>query len=375
MSKKTGISWTDATWNPVRGCSRVSKGCENCYAEKIAHRFKGKGQPYEGLTRDGRWNGKIKLVPEVLDQPIRWRKPRRIFVNSMSDLFHEGVPFEYIAKVFGVMAYAREHTFQILTKRPERAREFMRWIASPDANPVNGEDVCIAQRCLMAAGSVSFETAILGAVIPRAGAPIERMWPLPNVWLGVSAENQETADERIPILLDTPAAIRFVSAEPLLGSIALGQWLRAQTTHHLRADVVGMLRNRSFDALQDDEGRPMHPRLAQHDLRVLRERGVKYIPVSGACADFDPQKGCPGHRVEGLDWIIVGGESGTRSRACDADWIRAIVGQCRDAGVSCFVKQLGTNAKNGGRQYFTTARKGTDPAEWPEDLRGQEHPA
>ena len=188
MGDHTGIEWTDATWNPIRGCSRVSEGCRHCYAERVAARFSGPGLPYEGLAvmRDGepRWTGKTQMIWKHLEDPLRWRRPRRIFVNSMSDLFHEDLAPDWIGRIFAIMAAAPQHTFQILTKRPRRMHGF---VAGPSSDP---------------------KAANIG-------------WPLPNVWLGVSAENQATADERIPLLLETPAAVRFVSAEPLLGAIDL----------------------------------------------------------------------------------------------------------------------------------------------------------
>lgn len=187
----TKIEWTDKSWNPVRGCTRVSHGCEHCYAERQAHRFSGSGQPYEGLTEIGpkgpRWNGKIRLVPELLEEPLRWRKPCRVFVNSMSDLFHEAVPDRFISEVFAVMNTARRHTFQVLTKRPER--------------------------------------------MLRLGTDQKLIYAMSNVWLGVSVEDQKTADERIPLLLQTPAAVRFVSAEPLLSHIDLSKWLSGNKPH------------------------------------------------------------------------------------------------------------------------------------------------
>lgn len=134
MSTQTSIEWTDVTWNPVRGCSLVSAGCANCYAMKQAHRFSGAGKPYDGLTELGpqgpRWTGKIQLVEEALDAPLHWKKPRRIFVNSMSDLFHEDVTNKFIASVFGVMAACPHHTFQVLTKRPDRLRQWFGWVES-----------------------------------------------------------------------------------------------------------------------------------------------------------------------------------------------------------------------------------------------------
>lgn len=303
MGDRTGIEWTDATWNPVRGCSRVSAGCENCYAEKVAARFHRPGLAYEGLTREtakGRvWNGEIMLLPEQLDQPLRWRKPRRIFVNSMSDLFHEGVPESFIRDVFGVMSRAKQHTFQILTKRPERMRR--------------------------TAKALGFN--------------------LPNVWLGVSVEDQAAADERIPLLLQTPAAVRFLSVEPLLGPVDL-----------------------------------LYPKTVWPD------------GPQRCCSGFEC--GCMGKPVDPpliwgnggwIDWIIVGGESGPGARPCDVKWIASIVQDCRDAGVPCFVKQLGAKAIDDrllnvgvkpARPYRLPlkSRKGDDPSEWPEALRVQEFP-
>lgn len=200
----TAIEWTDATWNPIRGCSRVSEGCRHCYAERVAARFSGPGQPYEGLanmTKVGpQWTGKIRLVPEKLEQPLHWRKPRMVFVNSMADLFHEDVPEDFIDQVFAVMALTPRHTYQVLTKRPERMRDYMRgrdW--SDAANEVH-------DRLIRRLDSPLF---LQGEVVP----------PLLNIWLGVSSEDQATADERTPLLLETPAAVRWVSAEPLLGPI------------------------------------------------------------------------------------------------------------------------------------------------------------
>lgn len=273
-----GIVWTEQTWNPLRGCSRVSAGCMNCYAEGIAARFCGAGQPYEGTINPEtkRWNGTIKLVPEKLAEPLRWQRPRLVFVNSMSDLFHEDVPFEFIDKVFAVMALAQPHTFQVLTKRPERMLEYM--------NSGDGEG-----------GSR------LGAIVgmlrdapeswPEPPHPIP--WPLPNVWLGVTVENQEAADERIPLLLQTPAAVRWVSMEPLLGAVDLTDLQLGNGVH--------------FDALycdvepEDDE------------------------PYNGAI----------------LNWVVVGGESGPHARPMHPDWARSLRDQCAEAGVPFLFKQWG----------------------------------
>lgn len=253
MSEKTGIEWTDATWNPIRGCSRVSEGCRNCYAESVANRFKGQGQPYEGLiARTGQWNGNITVVDHLLDQPLRWRKPRRIFVNSMSDLFHETVPDDVIHAVFSVMAQATQHTFQILTKRPERMRDVL---------------------------TLWDRIGITGNYFHGH--------PLPNVWLGVSVEDQATADERIPLLLQTPAAVRWISAEPLIGPIDFsGMWVP-------------------------------HQNPAMHE-----------------------------NMLEALDWVVVGGESGKGARPMQLDWARTLRDQCQSAGVPFFFKQWGEFGPN-----------------------------
>ncbi len=241
MGDKTGISWTDSTWNPIRGCSRVSAGCQNCYAEAVAARFNGPGKPYEGLTKkvgaENRWNGKITFVANLIDQPIRWKRPRRIFVNSMSDLFHENVDERWIDLIFGVMALSPRHTFQILTKRPERMQEYIDNTGWADAT------VDSLLRVAVVAG------------LPFNGADHRRgfVWPLPNVQLGVSVENQEAADERIPLLLATKAAKRILSCEPLLGSVDLSAYLP-----EIDWVIVG--------GESGPRARPMHPQWAR-DIR------------------------------------------------------------------------------------------------------------
>jgi protein gp37 len=254
----------------------------------VAARFSGPGQAYEGLARrtstgEARWTGKIMFVEKHLEDPLRWREPRRIFVNSMSDLFHEGVTDEQLDRIFAVMALADKHTFQILTKRPARQREYVsgtdvRARIAAQANAImrsrrtmQGSDHALSHRFLWR----QIETAEPGEWLNRLSGIADDQWPLPNVWLGVSVENQAAADERIPILLDTPAAVRFLSCEPLLGPLAFP------------------------------------------------------LPCIGSRFWSD------------LDWIIVGGESGAKARPCDVQWIRAIVAQCAEAKVPCFVKQMG----------------------------------
>ena len=206
---KTHIQWTSATWNPLRGCSRVSEGCRNCYAEIISARFSGKGLPYEDLaesTPSGpRWTGEVRFVEKALPLPLRWKTPRRIFVNSMSDLFHEKVSDDWIAQIFAVMLMAPRHTFQVLTKRPERMTALLN---KPGFEPhVESQAYALSRK--NAPDLLTYES------IQKVGI----RWPLPNVWLGVSVEDQATYKQRVLYLANTPAAVRFVSMEPLLADL------------------------------------------------------------------------------------------------------------------------------------------------------------
>jgi len=198
MADKTGIEWTEATWNPVTGCAKVSQGCKHCYAERDW------GRLLHLPAYAGRAFTDVATHADRLDQPLRWRRPRRIFVNSMSDLFHADVPEEFIDRVFAVMALANQHTFQVLTKRPDRMLAYLSSGARAEMVGIEAEAI----------GGLDRHTETLSQRWP---------FPLPNVWLGVSVENQAAADERIPLLLDTPAAVRWISAEPLLGLVYLAE--------------------------------------------------------------------------------------------------------------------------------------------------------
>lgn len=296
--REQGIAWTDQTWNPLRGCSRVSPGCENCYAERTAARFTGPGQAYEGLaqiTKAGRpqWTGKVRLVLEHLADPLRWKRPRRVFVNSMSDVFHDEVSNETIAAIFGVMSQAPRHVFQVLTKRPERMVAWFAWIDSLSMSPIETLAYCTGRAGVR---------ELVGCWEP---APA---WPLPNVWLGVTTEDQQRAEERVPLLLRTPAAKRFVSVEPQLG--------------HVDLTTIGEYQGEPLSALEEVVG------------HIERAR---------------------------LDWVITGAESGPGARPYDLYWARSLRNQCQRAHVAFFLKQIIVN----GKKVSTPLLDGVKHAEFP----------
>lgn len=286
MAEHSAIEWTDSTWNPIVGCSIVSPGCTNCYAMGMAARIEAmslaeaRNTHYFGTTKRVKgtavWTGKLALAPDhILTAPLHWKKPRRVFVNSMGDLFHEDAPDEWIDRCFAVMALSPQHTFQVLTKRPERMREY--------ATLIDNEPVRDTVRRIVAAWP------------GNAPIPAEITFPLPNVWLGTSCERQQEADERIPLLLDTPAVVRFVSLEPLLGPI---------------------------------------------DLRTVISRDGrlgKFVPFNSLAAE----NWTDGRPVARLDWVIVGGESGPSARPMSIQWARELRDQCAAAGVRYFFKQWG----------------------------------
>lgn len=207
---KSSIEWCDITWNVVRGCTRVSPGCVNCYAERLSARnlpglrSPTTGEPFAEMTKGGpRWTGAVEFLPHKLAEPLSWKKSARVFVNSMSDLFHEDLTNEQIAAVFGVMAACPHLTFQVLTKRPERAAEWFAWVQRV------GQDLTgMDYRLEMLAHEA-------GKHVDEPAIPPEAAWPLPNVWLGVSVEDRERK-ARIDTLREIPAALRFLSLEPLL---------------------------------------------------------------------------------------------------------------------------------------------------------------
>lgn len=328
MSQNSNIEWCDSTWNPILGCSPAKGseqgGCKNCYAKRSVYRMAHNPNPKlkaanEGLvviTSQGpTWTGKVRLIKDRLDIPLHWKKPRRIFVNSLSDTFHEALPHRDRARIFNSMRDAPQHTYQILTKRPEVMKQFGEWW-------------CMQH--------------------------VESIMPS-NWWFGVSVEDQKTADERIPLLLQTPAAVRFVSYEPALGPVDFARIPRCM-----------------------DDNEP-----STAEIEVSNPMACHYIR----------------HGVPGIDWAIVGGESGPGARPFNLQWARDIIEQCREAGVACFVKQIGaqpyisTDAwpdgprvwphspqyprhQDGQERIYTrlSDKKGGKPEEWPADLRVREMP-
>jgi protein gp37 len=288
MADRSKIEWTDASWNPIRArntktagvgwhCEHATTGCEHCYAEGFNKRL-GTGLPFKPGHLD---QGDVELFLDenMLTQPLRWKKPRKVFVGSMTDLFGRFVSDEWLHKIFAVMALTPQHTYQVLTKRSDRMRDYFQ----PGREQLH-------TRWLFAAREALDGTVAGGGSIPDG-------FPLRNVWLGVSTERQKEADERIPDLLATPAAVRFVSAEPLLGPIDLTRIMRRAT---------------------DDD----------------------WTYCDNALTGFRAHK-CGGSNGPSLDWVIVGGESGKDARAMHPAWARSIRDQCHATNVAFFFKQWG----------------------------------
>jgi protein gp37 len=280
MPGDSTIEWTEKTWNPIVGCSKVSPGCAHCYAE-LVHKTRLSGQgaypDFKPWTPENAEHN-VTLVPERLDQPIRWRKPAMIFVNSMSDLFHELVSGEYVAQVFAVMASAPQHTFQVLTKRPERMALML---ADPEWRN-------------------RYALAIANLERPGFTPPLATPWPLPNVWLGTSIESWRF-NGRADHVRRTPAAVRFISAEPLLGPVIV------------RCDCPG-------------------PTIA----------AGSHLPGCAAAYSLD---------LDGIDWLIVGGESGPEHRPMQIRWARHLRDAALHTETAFFFKQWGgQTAKANGRE-------------------------
>jgi protein gp37 len=328
----TGIEWTDLTWNPIGGCSVHSPGCIHCYAQTLAGGRLKSHPLYAGTTTPAKtgpvFNGHLTVAPDdhrVWLKPLRWRgakHPRRgpgarslIFVGDMSDLFHEDRPDAHIDRVFAVMALCPQHDFQVLTKRADRMREY---VSSPSTPRRVYELVCD----LVTVDQIADVILIAPGIDPSLAPPGKQIflgrWPLPNVWCGVSVEDQRRADERIPEVLATPAAVRFISYEPAIGPVDLAAMPFPDGDARHRWDAL------TGQALLYGDGVRGHP-----DVTIRMDKPLK----------------------SSLDWIICGGESGPKARPMHPDWARSLRDQCATAGVAFFFKQWGgTNKKKTGRR-------------------------
>jgi len=298
----TTIEWTEQTWNPTTGCDRISPGCDNCYALTMAKRLKGMGQAKyqnDGHPKTSGPGFALTVHPDVLTEPLRWKKPRKVFVNSMSDLFHARVPHDFLARVFAVMAATPQHTYQILTKRPERAARILTDLCTCGVGHPPGEHFRSSMEWAATSHSPTYVPGLEHGIYHRSG------WPLPNVWIGTSIESDDYT-RRADALRNTPAAVRFISAEPLLGPL-------------------------------------------------------------------------PSLDLTGIDWLILGGESGPGARVLEPWWIDDLIYEARQAGAAPFVKQLGSV----WARDFTIAgktvaahgdTKGGNPDHWPSRLRVREYP-
>ncbi|MDS1348563.1 DUF5131 family protein [Planktothrix agardhii] len=308
----TTISWCDEVCNPIVGCSKISAGCERCYAATAAK--SARLQQFWQYREVKEWNGHVVFVGEQLMKPFHWKKPKRIFVGSMTDLFHENTPDEWRDRIFSVIALNPSHTFQLLTKRPALMRDYLMGAKQR----IRRAAVDLGRKL-----NLSYET-----YEPYETCQFD--WPLSNLWLGVTAENQAMADKRIPLLMQIPAKVRFLSCEPLLEPINLSKFLPIEWSE-------------------------------------IAEDWIESWPGIGSYSTNDYPS-----------WVIAGGESGAGARPCHVDWLRDIASQCQSAKVPVFIKQLGSNALQGhivnGSKLKLKDRKGSDINEFPEDLRLQQFP-
>jgi protein gp37 len=381
MGQKTGIEWTDATWTPIRArvkadavqiaeakgytsffrrvdniahpipifqpgkvgphCERVSPGCEHCYSETNNGRClpnNGTGLPFDRRARE---LVDIFLDEKILAQPLHWRSPKKVFVCSQTDLFGEWVPDEVIDRVFAVMALCPQHTFQVLTKRAGR---MMSYLKKSDLRKKIAREANVMMRSDRRAGDSDalshvftwgrLKHAEVGEYVNYLAGIADRCWPLPNVWLGVSVEDQKRADERIPLLLQTPAAVRWISAEPLLGPIDLAHidWVEEMKRDYAqKCEQVKETENEHIlrDLLDG-------VRLCQWEEGRAWRNSLTGAWFDGWDGDSNPE---PTHST--IDWVVAGGESGPGARPMHPDWVRSLRDQCQAAGVPFLFKQWG----------------------------------
>jgi len=355
MSK---IEWTQRCLDVSGGCCKCAGGCKHCWATREVWRLAHNplcGDKWKGLgekTSAGlRWTGKIKLFPEMLDVPLRRKKSTTYFVNSKSDLFHKDVPFEFILKIFGLSIYTPWHTYQILTKRIDRVVEFFQWWRKKwaESRILWGLQALAIQSVwsitdekLRGRATKFWEENYDQSGRGKIDYPVP--WPHPNVHIGVSCSTEADANKNIPILLQIPVAVHYVSFEPLLGNIdALKYlWLRQKCTGPKGCGFTG----------------------ASYEFDNPKKDGAYKCPKCGKNHTYLV--------TNNLDWVIVGSESGPQRRSCKTEYVRSLVEQCKSAGVPVFVKQVDTSElKPSGVLGYKVSK---NPEEWPEDLRLREYP-
>lgn len=351
MGDNTKIEWADATISPLYGCSKVSPACANCYAERLAARFSknpATAELYAGTVDErGHWTGRLNLHEDRMVQALRWKSPRRIFIASQSDLFHEDAPDWFIDTVFAHMLASHmldncaRHTFLLLTKRAERMRDYLsadppvlleRWAKAGDGLIIlDNADVYFSE---LVYSHTSWNWSDRGRVLKPYGYT-EGLFPLPNVHVGVTVENQEQANARIPLLLETPAALRFVSVEPMLGPVELTGWIGTHNCHLCYGDRFFL------EDCEEDE----------HEHEVCPNCGR-----AGGVGTWDSWLGRT-YDGPGIVHVICGGESGPNARPMHPDWVRSLRDQCAGAGVPFMFKQWGewTPGESVVRQRGTVA--------------------
>ncbi len=322
----TKIEWTHfegfggETWNPSVGCDQISAGCGHCYAKALhdkRHKAYMEGSWDNAPSQYRRLFEEVTFIPGRVGKPLHWTAPRAVFVNSVSDIFHEGISFEEIAAIFAVMGACPRHIFILLTKRHERMARFYETLAEQEHPYVTLVD-CAWEHLVG-----KERDTVQAALASKERTP----WPFPNVIVGVSVENQETANVRVPAVLKVPAAVRLVSYEPALAGVSFGE----ETPEGWYSWLDGS--------------------------------------VQMGCGTLDAPEGHPT-----IDWLICGGESGSGARPFEISWAHDAICQCRNAETKVFLKQVGAAPYDRGRRMKLTSPKGDDPSEWAKELRVREFP-
>jgi protein gp37 len=337
MSGPTKISWADSTWSPIIGCSHYSIACEHCFAERMAVRLCGMGtRGYADVITDGRWNGKTVLIESELDKPLHWRKPRTIFVCSMSDLFHESVPFEWIDRIYAVMALCPQHRWMVLTKRVERMAEYL-------SGNRYGEWLGVEMESM---GWTSRDDACNIGGVDQSTIPEDPTWPPANVWHGVTICNQAEADEKFNALCQIPDKL-WVSYEPALGPVDFTPWLPSEywcTCGYAGNQVEEICANCGGEFPRPgNEGSDVPcPCGCENCEDQCPECGLevyRWADTRGTDSENAASEAALVMRAHRLSYIVAGGETGPGARPAHPDWFRKVRDDCAAAGVDFHFKQ------------------------------------